>query len=111
MRSIKENKTLVSNATTTTNGEVMVVSTCDEVSIQIITNSTDFEVSFEVSLNNSDWSPIEGYSMDSQADWKTKTIVPNTFYTFDISTCEFFRARVSKITNGSVKIIATSYNL
>lgn len=111
MRSIIENKVLVNNSTTVTNGEYMGVSTCDELSVQVITNSTDFTVNFEVSLDGTNWSPIAGRNVSQIESWDTTTTTANSLYALDISTCVFFRARVSELANGTIKIMATSYSL
>lgn len=111
MRTIYENLTIIENTNIAKNGKTAIVGTCDEISIQIISDSTSFEVKFEASLNNSDWVSIEGLPMNLQSEWATKTSAPNTVWSFDISTCEYFRVNLTSILNGSVKVIATSYKL
>lgn len=115
MRTILENLIFVpENTTSITNGNKAIVSTADKISVQISTNSTDYKVEFEVSLTgkDTDWSLISGYSTESQAIWNSSCeIVHNTLWSFDIDGVEFFRTRVSKINNGTIKILATSYHL
>lgn len=115
MRTILENLVLVpENTILTTNGNKAIVSTADKISVQITTNSTDYKVEFEVSLTgkDSDWSLISGYSTEQQAIWSTSCeVAHNTLWSFDIDGVEFFRTRISKINNGNIKILATSYHL